>query len=164
MSVVVKLGEHVIPYFDVAVAVASHRAARFAAAVFFPAVIIDLRTGAAGAGTVLPEVVLFAEAENAVRRNADFFIPDPERLVVVLVDGRIQAHGIQSHHLRQKFPAPGDCFMLEIIPEGEVAQHLKKGAMPRSLADIFNIPRANALLAGGHPSSGRDLLPGEIGL
>ena len=38
--------------------------------------------------------------------------------------------------------------MLEIIAEGEVAQHLKVGAVPGGLADILNVAGADAFLAG----------------
>ena len=60
MAVVVKLGEHVVPNFHIPVALAANAAVRLAAAVLLAPVEVDLRAGAAGAGTVLPEVVLFA--------------------------------------------------------------------------------------------------------
>ena len=44
--------------------------------------------------------------------------------------------------------------MLEVIPEGEIAQHLKKGAVAGGFAHVFNIRGADALLAGGHPVPG----------
>ena len=44
-----KLGEYVIPYFHISVAVAANGTSRLAAAVFFAAVIINLRAGTAGA-------------------------------------------------------------------------------------------------------------------
>ncbi len=47
-AVVVKLGKHVVPDFNVSVAVAAYGTARFAAAVLLASVIINLRTGAAG--------------------------------------------------------------------------------------------------------------------
>ncbi len=57
-----------------------------------------------------------------------------------------------------------DGFRLKVIPERKIAQHLKKSPMPVSLADIFDIPGADALLAGSDPGPRRDLLPGEVGL
>ena len=54
--------------------------------------------------------------------------------------------------------------MLEIIPEGEVAQHFKKGPVPVRLADILNIAGTDALLAGSHPLAGRNLLSCKIRL
>ena len=54
--------------------------------------------------------------------------------------------------------------MLEVVPEGEVAQHLKVGAVAGGVADVLNVAGADALLAGGHPAAGGLLLPGEPGL
>ena len=117
VAVVVKLGEDVVPDLHIAVAVAADGAAGLAAAILLAAVIIDLGAGAARAGAMLPEVVLLAEAENAVGRDADLLVPDLERLVVVLIDGRIQAVLLEAADLRQEFPAPGNCLMLEIVAE-----------------------------------------------
>ncbi len=91
MAVVVELGEYVVPYLHVAVTVAADGAARLAAAVFGTAVVVDLRARAARTGAMLPEVVLLAEAEDTLRCNADLLVPDLECLVIVNVDGRIQA-------------------------------------------------------------------------
>ena len=117
VAVVVELGEDDVPDLDVPVAVAADGAAGLAAAVLLAAVIIDLGARAARAGAMLPEVILLAEAENAVGRDADLPVPDLERLVVVLIDGRIQAVLLEAADLRQEFPAPGNGLMLEIVAE-----------------------------------------------
>jgi len=83
MSVIVILGEHVVPYFDVTVALAAHGTARFPAAVFFSAVIVNFGTGTAGTCTVLPEVVLSSKTENPVSRNSDLFVPDLKCLFII---------------------------------------------------------------------------------
>jgi len=49
VAVIIKLGEYVIPYFYISVAVAANGTSGLAAAVFFAAIIINLRTGTAGA-------------------------------------------------------------------------------------------------------------------
>ena len=54
--------------------------------------------------------------------------------------------------------------MLEVVAEGEVAEHLKIGAVARGLADILDIAGADALLAGADPVAGRLLLTLEVGL
>ncbi len=97
-SVIIKLGKHVVPDFHIAVAVTAHRTVRLSAAVLFTSVIIDLGTGAAGTGAVLPEIVRLAEAENALRRNADLLIPDLKRLLILLIDRRIEPVLRESHH------------------------------------------------------------------
>ena len=56
-----------------------------------------------------------------------------------------------------------DGFPLEVIAEGEIAQHLKIGAMTGGLADVLNITGADALLAGADPVTGGLHLAGEVG-
>ena len=164
--VIVKLGEDVVPDLNITVAVAANRAAGLSAAVLFTAVVVDLRAGAAGACAMLPEVILLAEAEDALRGNADLLVPDIKSLVVIHIDGWIEAVGIQTYPIGagQEFPAPVNGFALEVIAEGEIAQHLKIGAMAGSFADVFDIAGADALLAGADPVPGRLLLALEIGL
>jgi hypothetical protein len=76
VTVVVELGEDDVPDLHVAVAVAADGAGGLAAAVLLAAVVVNLRAGAARAAAVLPEVVLLAETENAVLRDADLLVPD----------------------------------------------------------------------------------------
>ena len=99
VSVVLKLGKYVIPYFHVTVAFTAYCTAFPAAAVFFPSVIINFRTGTAWTCAMLPEVVFFSETENALCRNAYFFIPDVKRFVIFQVNRRIKAFRIKSHYL-----------------------------------------------------------------
>ena len=54
--------------------------------------------------------------------------------------------------------------MLEVIAEGEVAQHFKISAVARGFAYILNVAGADALLAGAHAAARRLLLTLEIGL
>ena len=54
--------------------------------------------------------------------------------------------------------------MLKVIAEGEVAEHLKIGAVARGMTDIVDIAGANALLAGAHALARRYLLALEPGL
>jgi hypothetical protein len=68
-------------------------------------------------------------------------VPDVPGLVVVLIDGGIQAVGLQAHPFGagEKFPGPGDGLVLEVIAEGEVAQHLEIGAVAVGLADVLDV-------------------------
>ena len=106
VSVRVELAEHQIPDLHVAVAVAAHAAGRLAAAVFGAAVIVDLRAGAAGAGAMLPEVILLAEADHVILGDADFFGPDVVGLVVVEVDRDVELFGRDLEVFGQKTPTP----------------------------------------------------------
>ena len=164
LPVIVKLGEHIIPDLDIAVSVTAHGTLRPAAAVLLTPVIVNLGAGTAGAGAMLPEIILFPETENSLRRNSHFLVPDLKRLVVIFIDGRIEPVRVKSHHLRQKLPCPGDCLMLEIVPEGKIAQHLEKRAVAGGLSDIVNVTGADALLTGGNSSPWRNLLSRKIRL
>ena len=128
------------------------------------AVIVHLGAGTAGTGTVLPEVVLLAEAEDPLGGDADVLVPDLKGLIVVQVDGGVQPVLLQAYHLGEELPAEGDGLLLEIVPKGEVSQHLKVGAVAVGLADVLDVAGADALLAGGDAVPGGLLLPGEPGL
>ena len=164
VAVIIELGEYVVPDFHIPVAVAAHGAAGLAAAILLAAVVVDLAAGAAGTGAVLPEVIFLAETENPLCGNTHFLIPDFESLIVIHVDGGIQPVLIQAHDLGQELPAPVDGFPLEVVAEGEVAQHLKVSAVAGSLADVLDIAGTDALLAGADSVTGGLHLTGEVGL
>ena len=66
VAVVIELREDDVPDLNIAVAVAADRTAGLAAAVLLAAVVVNFRARAARAGAMLPEVILLAEAEDAV--------------------------------------------------------------------------------------------------
>ena len=99
MAIVLKLGEYVVPYLDITVAFTANGTARLAAAVLLTAVIVDLGTWTARTCAMLPEVVLFAEAEDLLCRNTDLFIPDVKCLVIISVNRRIQTVFLQTYDL-----------------------------------------------------------------
>ena len=164
LTVVVELGEDVVPDLHIAVAVTANGAVGLATAVLLTTVVVDLGAGAAGAGAVLPEVIGLAEAEDLLRGYAHFLVPDLEGLVIVLIDGGIQPVLVQAHHLGQKLPTPVDGLVLEVVTEGEVAQHFKVGAVTSSLANVFNIAGTDTLLAGADPMTRRLHLTGKVRL
>ena len=54
-----------------------------------------------------------------------------------------------------------DRLFLEVVAEGEVAQHLKIRAVACSVTDALQVGRADALLAGGDAAARRHFLAGE---
>src|SRR5439155_17429635 len=70
------------------------------------------------------------------------------------IDGGVETLRRKFPALDHKFPGPFDRFLLEIITEAPVAQHLKKGVVICVEADIFEVvmfpSSANALLRVGH--------------
>ena len=94
---------------------------------------------------MLPEVIFLAQAHNMGGIDADLLGPDFKGFVVVFIDGNPQSvDGQLQHLLVQNSPRPSSGLVLEIIAEGEVAQHLKEGAVPRRDAHALDVGRADA--------------------
>ena len=162
---VVELGEHVVPDLHEAVAVASRTATGLAAAVLLAAVKVDLGAGSAGTGAVFPEVVFLAELGDALRGDADDVVPEVERLLIVHVDGGPQLFGrnVQPFGGGQEFPRPRNRLFFEVVAEGEVAEHLKEGAVAGGVSHAFEVGGTDALLAGRDAVAGRlDLAREEL--
>ena len=155
VSFVVELGKDIVPNLHEAVAIAAGAAIGGAAAVFFTAVEINFGAGAAGAGAVFPKVIFFSQTHDALRGYADLVAPNCECLFVFFIDARPKQLGGNLERIRQKFPCPGDCLMLEIISEGEISEHFKIGAVTRRVPDTFKVRRADAFLAGCDASARR---------
>ena len=128
---------------------------------------VDLGAGPARAGVPhRPEVVLLAQAEDPV--GGQELLPELERLVVVGEDGGLEPVLGQAEVLGQELPAELDRVLLEVVPEGEVAQHLEEGVVPGGAADVLQVivlaAGPHALLGGGRPDVVPALLPQEHGL
>ncbi len=138
--VAVELHEHEIPDFQIPVTFAPHLAFRLAASIALPPIDEDFRTGAAGAGVSHgPEIVFFAEPDNALCGNADVPVPEIVGFVIVQIHGCIEFVGRQTVAVGQEIPSEFDGFFLEIIPERKIAEHFKKRVVPGRIADIFQI-------------------------
>jgi len=142
----VVLREDHVADLDPPVAVASRAALRAVAADVRPEVVVDLGVRAARAGVTRrpPEVVLLAEAVDPLARHPDLPLPDRERLVVLLVDGDLELLRRQPQQPREELPVPGDRLALEVVAEGEVAEHLEEGEVAKRLADLFDVGGAEA--------------------
>ncbi len=151
----VELREHEVPDLDFLDAVA---------------VVENLRAGAAHAvgpvsgGAGRPEVVVLAHAGDAAGRDLDLPVPDVERLVVVQVDRDRQALAVDLQRVGQELPRPVDRFLLEVIAEREVAEHLEERHVPRGLPYVLDVARADALLAGGGLGEARVAQAHELAL
>jgi hypothetical protein len=157
--VAVELHEDVVPDLDVAVALLvrrSRRPARNSLAV----VVEDLGARPAGAGVAHhPEVVrgvartlVVADAHDALGRHADVARPQLVGLVILGIDADPEALGGQLVDLDQQFPGVADRVALEVVAEGEVAEHLEEGVVARRVADVLEVvvlaAGADALLRG----------------
>jgi len=116
----------------------------------------------------VPVVVLEPATLDAVVGDAD--APPVRRgLVVVEVDGhpdgvRIEAVVAVVDRSGDELPRELDGFLLEVVPEGEVAVHLEERAVASGLAHLFDVEGAHALLHA-HGALVRDGLgPREVRL
>src|SRR3546814_8946455 len=64
-------------------------------------------------------------------------LPQVERCVVSVIDGRGQSFGREAPGLGDQRPRMVDRLFLEIVAEGEIPQHFKESMMPRRIADII---------------------------
>ena len=134
-----ELHEDQVPDLDESVAVLLGAAGR--AAIDMVAVVIE-DFGARTARPVLahrPEIVLGRDADDLVIRQPGNLLPQGERLVIGVIDGRGELVGRNAPDLGQQGPGMGDRLFLEIVAEREIAQHFKEGMVPRGIADIVEI-------------------------
>ena len=73
--------------------------------------------------------------------------------------------GSSAEVLGDQLPRQRDRPLLEVVAEGEVAEHLEEGVVPRGVADVVEVvvlaAGAHALLRGGRARVGARLLAGE---
>ena len=144
--VAVELHEHVVPDFDVAVAIFFWRTGQ-AARNMFAVIIEDFSTGAARAGiTHHPEIVgcvartlVVPYAYHAIRTQSHFFSPDVVGFIVLGIHRDVQLIFREFVNFRQQLPRIANCIALEIIAEAEVTQHFEKSVVACGVTDIFQI-------------------------
>ena len=132
---------------------------------------VEVQLGARAAWarvTHLPEVVLVAEALDALHRHADDVVPDLLGLVVALVDGDPDAVAVEPPALGDQLPAVGDGQLLEVVAEAEVAHHLEEDEVALGAADVVEVvvlaTGADALLRADGPAERRHLVADEVRL
>ena len=133
------------------------------------AIDVDLRARSARTRLAhLPEVVLVAEALDAVHRDADLVVPDLLRLFVAVVDGDPELVAVEAEHLGDELPRPRDGVGLEVVAEAEVAEHLEEHEVPLRATDVVEVvvlaAGAGALLHGHRSRVRRSLVAGEVRL
>ncbi len=162
--------EDVVPELEEAVGVVA--GAIVLAAELGPAIEVELRAGAAGADRpALPEVVLAAEADDALVGHADpapdldrlLVGPEPE-LLVAAEDGDPDPLRVHAEALGRELPAPGDRLLLEVVAEAPVAEHLEEGEVAGGVADLLDVGGAEALLHVGEARRRRLFAAEEVGL
>jgi hypothetical protein len=154
-----ELDEDVVPDLDhVRVALVHHRAGVAAA----DAVVVDLRARPARPRVAhFPEVVLHVPGQHvAVGEELEPQLPrllvgGQAQLRIALEVGRVQPVAGDAVDLREQLPRPLHRFLLEVVAEGPVAQHLEERVVVRVLAHVVEVvvlaARADALLTVHRP-------------
>jgi hypothetical protein len=116
----------------------------------------------------LPEVVLVAQALDAIHGHADLLVPDGLGLVVALVHGDPQAVAVETELLGHQLPAPRDDLALEVVAEAEVAEHLEEHEVSLGATHVVEVvvlaAGAGALLRADRALERRGLVADEVGL
>ena len=96
--------------------------------------------GTAGAGIAHgPEVICLTEPGDAVFRHPDIFMPDFSGFIVVQIDGYPEFVFIKTVPVGQQVPAEFNGLLLEIIPEREIAQHLKECMVSGCVSHVLQV-------------------------
>jgi len=161
----VVLHEDEIPDLHEAVAVLVRAAGRASGDVL-AMIVEDLRTGTARARLAhRPEIVGAGDAHDLLVGQPGDLLPQVEGLVIVYVDGDHEALLGQAELPGDQVPRQLDGPLLEVVAEGEVAQHLEEGVMPRRIPHIVQVvvlaACAHALLRRGGSPVGPRLQPRE---
>ena len=144
--------EHIVPNFKVFSAGAGRIA--MLAALGLARIIKDFRIRAAGACHAgrAPPVVLFFQIKDVAGVHAHLHpavmgFGIPGRVVIPGKAGEIKLALIDAKpfFIGEELPAPGDGFLLEIIPQRPIAQHFKERAVGR-IPHLVNIAGAHAFL------------------
>ena len=86
-----------------------------------------------------PEIVGRRNTHDFGIAQSGNFLPERVRLVILVIDRHHQTRGIETVFFGDQVPGKFDRTFLEIITEGEIAQHLEERMMPRRIADIIEI-------------------------
>jgi hypothetical protein len=164
------LHEHEVPVLEEALGVVSR------AVVLGPelraAVEVELGAGAAGAGRPrLPEVVGAAEPDDPLVGHADrapaldrLLIGAEPQLLVAAEDADPDALRVEAEPVGGELERVVNRPILEVVADREVAEHLEEREVAGGEADVLDVGRTEALLAGGEAPRGRLLLAAEVGL
>src|SRR5205823_5275015 len=83
--------------------------------------------------------VLVAQSEDARLGDPGNLTPQPPGFVVAVVHRDVQAFGSDAEPVLPRHPLPGilDRLLLEVVPEGEIPQHLEERVVAGRMADLL---------------------------
>ena len=136
------------------------------------AVDVELRAGTARAlAAGLPEVLRARQQDDPLLGDAAL-LPELDRLrvgaeaelLVAAEDRHPDLPGVEAEAVERQLPGEVDRLPLEVVAEGEVAEHLEAGEMAGGAADLLDVGRPEAALGGGQPRRRRRLPAQVVGL
>ena len=142
--IAIKLHKHVIPNFDITIAIFVRTTWRTTRNMF--AMIIKnfstwtTRTCVAHHPEIIRGVTrtfVITDADNAIGRYSNLFIPNLIRFIVFGVYRNQELFLGQLKYFGQQIPSKLNSISLEIIPKREITQHLKKGVMTGCIPNII---------------------------
>jgi hypothetical protein len=170
LRLLVVLHEHEVPVLEEPLAVGARQL--LGRPELEPAVEVELAARPARACRAgLPEVVLARERDDPLARHADreprldrLLVRAEAERVVALEDRHPDPLGIEAEALERELPGELHGALLEVVADREVAQHLEEREVPVGAADVVDVDRAKALLAGRQTVGRRLLGAEEVGL
>ena len=163
-------GEDEVPVLEEAIGVVAGPIG--GAAERLAAVDVELRGGPARAlAARLPEVLRARQHHDPLLGDAAL-LPDLDRLgvgaeaelLVAAEHGHPDRVRVEAEAVQRQLPGEVDRLLLEVVAEGEVAEHLEAGQMPGGAPDLLDVGRPEAALAGRQPRRRRRLAAEEVGL
>ncbi len=130
-------------------------------------VVVELRARACRAGlTRVPEDLLARQPDDVGGVDADL-LERRSSLGVLLPDGHPEPVGVEAEAaglLRrgEELPGVADRAGLEVVAEGEVAEHLEEGAVAGRPPDALDVVGPDALLRAGCPGPRCRLGPDDV--
>ena len=119
----------------------------------------------------LPEVLRARAQHDPVARDADglpggdrLLVGPEAELLVALEHGDPDVAGLEPETVQRELPRLLDGALLEVVAQGEVAEHLEERQVARGVADVLDVGRAEALLTGRQAVARRALLAEEVRL
>ena len=103
---------------------------------------IDVDLGARATRTDLahlPEIILLVEALDVRRVDVGEITPQGFGLAVGAVDGGVELVLGKLPHLGDELPGPGDRFLLVVVAERPVAEHLEEGVVVAVAPDLLDV-------------------------
>ncbi len=95
----------------------------------------------------LPEIVALAETVDARVGKLGDLLPELPRFIVLVVDRHPEEILVDAEILRDEFPRELDRVALEVVAEGEIAEHLEERVVARGVPHLLEIV---VLAAGAH--------------